>query len=75
MPASQLQSVQAAVEQRASSYQQEFGLKEPQLAISAAQAAEAPTQCLAPAAAGRLLDMLLTLPHGVLKYSHAVPGE
>lgn len=69
-----MQAVHAAVAQRLASYQQEFGIKEPQLAISAAQANEAPAQCLAPAAAGRLLDLLLTLPHGVMKYSHAVPG-
>lgn len=72
--AGQVQAVHAAVAQRLASYQQEFGIKEPQLAISAAQANEAPAQCLAPAAAGRLLDLLLTLPHGVMKYSHAVPG-
>ncbi len=66
--------MQAAAAQRLASYQQEFGLKEPQLAIAAAQTADAPAQCLAPAAAGRLLDLLLTLPHGVVKYSHAVPG-
>lgn len=75
VPVGQVQAVQAAVAQRLASYQQEFGIKEPQLAISAAQANEAPAQCLAPAAAGRLLDLLLTLPHGVMKYSHAVAGE
>lgn len=31
-------------------------------------------QALAPESADRLLTLLLTLPHGVLKYSHTVPG-
>jgi dipeptidase D len=33
-----------------------------------------PQQALVPEGADRLLAMLLTLPHGVLKHSHAVEG-
>lgn len=32
-------------------------------------------QALTPESADRMLTLLLTLPHGVLKYSHTVPGE
>lgn len=75
VPAAEVAALQAAVAARAAAYQQEYGLKEPGLAISAAQAAGgAPPSVLGPAAAQRLLDLLLTLPHGVLKMSHAVPG-
>lgn len=66
--------VKGAVGHRFAAFQQEFGLKEPGLSITAAPAAQAPTACLAPAAAQRLVDMLLTLPHGVVKNSHAVAG-
>ncbi len=51
----------------------EYGGLEADLALAWAAAAP-PAAALEPADAARVLALLLTLPHGVLKYSHAVPG-
>lgn len=75
VPAAEVAAAQAAVRARGAAYRREYGLKEPGLAVAAAQAAGgAPAAVLAPAATQRLLDLLLTLPHGALKMSHAVEG-
>lgn len=74
VPADQLDTASSCVASRFASFQQEYGLKEPGLAITAAPAAAPASACLAPAAGQQLVDLLLTLPHGVIKYSHAVQG-
>lgn len=51
----------------------EYGHKEPDLSISVHPAAAAPTVLDAKHAQG-VVDLLRTLPHGPLKYSHVVPG-
>ena len=52
----------------------EFGALESDMALRWERLQRAPDQALEPAAAGKVLALLLTLPHGVLKYSHSVPG-
>lgn len=75
VPAAQQDAASAAARQRWASFQQEYGLKEPALAITAEPAATPPAACLTSAAGQQLVDLLLTLPHGVVKSSHAVEGE
>ncbi|KAK9830529.1 hypothetical protein WJX72_012284 [[Myrmecia] bisecta] len=53
--------------------QAEYGTLEKDLSI-ASLPVKAPTNVLTPESAHSLLTLLLTLPHGVHKYSHAVPG-
>lgn len=60
---------------RGAAFQQEYGLKEPALSVSAAPAAATPAACLSQQAGQQLVDLLLTVPHGVCKNSHAVEGE
>lgn len=74
VPAAEVDMASSCVACRFASFQQEYGLKEPALAITAAPAAAPPTACLIPAAGQQLVDLLLTLPHGVMKHSHAVQG-
>ncbi|KAL4434503.1 hypothetical protein ABPG75_000944 [Micractinium tetrahymenae] len=74
VPTAQVPTASDAVGRRFASFQQEYGLKEPGLSIMAAPAAAPPAACLAPAAAQQLVDLLLSLPHGVIKHSHAVEG-
>lgn len=52
----------------------EFGHLESGLSVRAVPAAQPPSAVLAEADAARLLTLLLTLPHGPIKYSHAVGG-
>jgi len=52
----------------------EYGALESDLALAWAPAARAPAAALDPADGAKVLALLLTLPHGVVKYSHAVPG-
>ena len=52
----------------------EYGALESDLALRWVPMARAPDQALEPADAGKVLALLLTLPHGVVKYSHAMPG-
>lgn len=74
VPTAQFAAAQAAVVQRAAGFKQEYALKEPGLSVTAAPAATPPAKCLTAAAGGQLVDLLLTLPHGVVKLSHAVEG-
>jgi dipeptidase D len=65
----------AAVDACREALKQEYGVLETQLSISYAPAASgAPDQALTADSAAKLLALLLVLPHGVIKYSHAVPG-
>lgn len=52
----------------------EYGALDADLALRWARLERAPDQALEPADAGKVLALLLTLQHGVLKYSHTVPG-
>ena len=52
----------------------EYGALEGDMALRWERLQRAPDQALEPADAGKVLALLLTLPHGVLKYSHTVPG-
>lgn len=75
VPRDQLHMVNGAVGHRFAAFQQEYGLKEASLSITTAPTAAAPASCLTLEAGCRLVDLLLTLPHGVVKHSHAVEGE
>ncbi|KAI3439136.1 hypothetical protein D9Q98_001544 [Chlorella vulgaris] len=74
VPEGQMDAVQGAIRRRSEAFQQEFGLKEAGLAVTSAAASSTPPACLPAAGAQHLLDLLLTLPHGVIKNSHAVEG-
>ncbi|PSC67193.1 aminoacyl-histidine dipeptidase [Micractinium conductrix] len=74
VPAAELDAAQEAVAKRGAAFQQEYGLKEPALSVSAAPAAATPAACLSQQAGQQLVDLLLTVPHGVCKNSHAVEG-
>lgn len=62
-------------EQYADALGKEYGTLETQLSVVLAKSsAHAPGEVLSHDSAAKLLTLLLTLPHGVIKYSHAVPG-
>ena len=52
----------------------EYGALESDMTLRWERLQRAPEEALEPADAGKVLALLLTLPHGVLKYSHTVPG-
>ncbi len=65
----------AVTEQYADALKREYGALETQLSVVLAKSsASAPEQVLSYDSAAKLLTLLLTLPHGVIKYSHTVPG-
>jgi dipeptidase D len=75
VPAAERDAAAAVVASVEADFRAEFGHREPGLRIAAAPLeGAAPAAALAPADAERLLALLLTLPHGVIKYSHEVPG-
>ncbi len=76
VPSASVGKVHQIVSQRGGLLMAEYGQLEKALHIEAppTPADAAPQHALASEGAGRLLTLLLTLPHGVLKYSHAVEG-
>ncbi|KAL6777769.1 hypothetical protein ACKKBG_A15575 [Auxenochlorella protothecoides x Auxenochlorella symbiontica] len=70
-----LEAATAAVRAAADAFRLEYGALETGLALTEEEVGvEARRAGLTPAAADRLLLLLLTLPHGVIKHSHTVPG-
>ena len=64
-----------AVNSYSQALKQEYGALEQQLDVAVTQSKEqVPKQVLSADSAERLLTLLLTLPHGVQKFSHTVPG-
>lgn len=74
VPAGAQDSAAAVVGKAHADFRTEYGHREDGLTVAATAAAGAPRTCLTSADAERLLTLLLTLPHGVIKYSHSVPG-
>jgi dipeptidase D len=63
------------VEKHREALKQEYGALETQLSVSFSPApGPEPDQALTADSASKLLTLLLTLPHGVIKFSHTVPG-
>ena len=76
VPASEASAAAEAVNQQSQALAQEYGALEKQLDVSVGQSERPPpSQALTPDSADQLLTLLLTLPHGVVKYSHTVPGD
>ena len=68
-------SAAEAVNRYSQALKQEYGALEQQLDVSVRQSTEeVPKAVLSPDSTDRLLTLLLTLPHGVQKFSHTVPG-
>lgn len=75
VPANEASAAAEAVKKHSQALQQDYGALEQQLEVSMGQKKEAlPDQVLNLESALRLLTLLLTLPHGVLKHSHTVSG-
>lgn len=76
VPAGSVAQAEAVVAEQAAQLRAEYGQLERGLSVEArpAPADAAPAGALAPEGAERLLTLLLTLPHGVLKNSHAMAG-
>lgn len=74
--AGQEAAASAVVQRKASEYAEEYGVLERgmKIGIQPHPDAAAPAHCIAPDDIQPLLALLLTLPHGALKYSHAVEG-
>ena len=75
IPNTQVEASQKLIEVKAQDLRDQFGLKEAQLSISLESSSAASTTVLTEANALRLIALLLVLPHGVAKMSHAVTGE
>lgn len=75
VPAGQEAAAQAAVEQRQQLLATEYGKLESDLSIAlTAISSGSSSLCIADGDVERVLALLALLPHGPLKYSHAVPG-
>ncbi|GAB4815754.1 hypothetical protein N2152v2_002800 [Parachlorella kessleri] len=76
VPAAKVDRAHQLVSQRGGLLLAEYGHLEKTLHVDLrpVQPDAAPQEALSPEGADRLLTLLLTLPHGVLKNSHAVPG-
>ncbi|CAK0786449.1 hypothetical protein CVIRNUC_009662 [Coccomyxa viridis] len=75
VPAGEASAAAEAVNKQSQALAQEYGALEKQLDVSVGQSERRPPdQTLTPDSADQLLTLLLTLPHGVVKYSHTVPG-
>ena len=76
VPAGEASAAAEAVNKQSQALAQEYGALEKQLDVSVGQSERRPPdQTLTPDSADQLLTLLLTLPHGVVKYSHTVPGK
>ena len=76
VPAGEASAAAAAVNKQSQALAQEYGALEKQLDVSVGQSKQhPPNQALTPDSAYSLLSLLLTLPHGVVKYSHTVSGD
>lgn len=73
VPEAAVNAINDAIGQRLAAFQQEYGQMEPGLSVVTSPAAP-PAACLTVGGAQQVLDLLLTLPHGVIKNSHAVAG-
>lgn len=70
-----LEHARQVVAQQSRALKAEYGLKEPALAVTMAPKPEAhPDSVLTADSVERLIGCLRALPHGVVKWSHAVPG-
>ena len=74
LPPAAMADAQIAVGARTAALQAEFGTLETALRVTLAGLDAAPAECLSAGAQTSLLGLLRALPHGVLKYSHAIPG-
>ena len=74
LPPEAMADAQIAVGARTAALQAEFGTLETGLRVTLAGLEDAPAECLSAGAQTNLLGLLRALPHGVLKYSHAIPG-
>lgn len=75
IPEAQRDEVKNLVTSKAKDLRDQFGLKEAQLSISLEASSPASTTVLTKTKASQLVALLLVLPHGVAKMSHAVSGE
>ena len=74
-PSEEVQAIKDAVARVETDFKAEYGHREPDLhATAEATSTTAAAGVLSPSESDRLLNLLLTLPHGVVKYSHSVPG-
>ncbi len=76
VPACEASAAAGAVNRVSQALKLEYGSLEQTMEVSVGQGqGPVPKQALSPDSAQRLLALLLMLPHGVLKYSHTVPGR
>lgn len=75
-PTEELQTLKNAVAAVESDFKAEYGHREPDLCATVVEKAklDSSSGVLSPKESDRLIGLLLTLPHGVVKYSHTVPG-
>ena len=75
VPLEKLDDLQAAVDEISATYQQEYALQDGGVFVRLDQDGfEAPSAVLTPDLQDRLLNLLVSIPHGVMAMSHAVPG-
>ena len=74
VPAAAQTAAAAVIKRAEAEFSTEFGQKEQALRMACGPASAAPECVISAADHERLLTLLLTLPHGVVKFSHSVPG-
>lgn len=74
VPPEEADAVTAAVQQMEEALKAEYGLLETGLSITLLPADKAPARTLTEDSAQKVVTLLTSLPHGVVKYSHQVPG-
>lgn len=72
VPSNQAEEARRLFDKRVAAYRQEYGVREPGMSITLTTGSAATV--IRDESAVQLITLLCTLPHGVVKYSHAVPG-
>lgn len=73
VPTEEVQSLKNAVAAVESDFKAEYGHREPDIRAAVEEKTKDSSGVLSPKESDRLLNLLLSLPHGVVKFSHTVP--
>ena len=73
VPSKEEHAARRLFDKRVAGLREEYGAREPGMSITLSNGSAATV--IQHDSAQQLIDLLCTLPHGVVKYSHAVPGQ
>lgn len=68
-------AAERAIASKASEFREQYGLKESSFGLDFRKTSDTPSEVFTQQSADQLVSLLLLLPHGVSKMSHAVEGD